>query len=68
VLGVQACISSFRQTGYLFTHHVVIAGRPLLSDSGQIAESLFLPYWFWGGLMALAALAILVASLRAAVR
>ena len=68
VLGAQACLSSFRQLGYLFTHHVVIAGRPMLSDSGQIAESLFLPYWFWGGLMAAVAVVILVASLRAAAR
>lgn len=68
VLGVQACLSSFRQVGYLFTQHVVIAGRPMASDSGQIAESLFLPYWFWGGLMAAASVAVLVLSLRAASR
>ena len=68
VLGAQACLSSFRQLGYLFTHHVVIAGQPMLSDSGQVAENLFLPYWFWGAAMALAAVVILLLSLRAAAR
>jgi Peptidase M50B-like len=64
-LGVQACISTYHQLDYLFT---ASAGSGLLSDSAQIQRYLFLPYWFWGGLMAIASLAILVQSLRIAYR
>jgi hypothetical protein len=67
-LGVQACISSFHQLNYLFTPQVVIGGQVMLSDSGQIAQALFLPYWFWGGLMAIASFGILWQSLRIAYR
>ncbi|MEB3219915.1 MAG: M50 family metallopeptidase [Nostocales cyanobacterium 94392] len=62
-LGVQACISTYHQIDYLFTR---TAGPLGLSDTGQIQRQLFLPYWFWGGLMAIASLIILVQSLRIA--
>lgn len=67
-LGVQACISTYQQINYLFTEKAVINGQMMLSDSGQIAQALFLPYWFWGGLMAIASLIILWQSLRIAYR
>ncbi len=62
-LGVQACISTYHQVDYLFTR---TAGPLGLSDTGQIQQQLILPYWFWGGLMAVASLVILVQSLRIA--
>lgn len=68
LLGVQACISTYHQMDYLFTRQAVIGGQAMLSDSGQIAQNLLLPYWFWGGLMAIASLIILVQSLRSAYR
>lgn len=64
-LGVQACVSTFHQLDYIFSAN---AGPGLLSDSAQIQQQLFLPYWFWGGLMAAASLVILVQSLRIAYR
>jgi len=67
-LGVQACVSSYRQLGYLFTHKVVIGGREMLSDTGQIQENLLLPYWFWGALVAVCSAAILFAALAKAFR
>jgi Peptidase M50B-like len=62
-LGVQACISTYHQLDYLFSNN---AGSLGLSDTAQIQQQLFLPYWFWGGLMAFASLIILVQSLRIA--
>ncbi|MEA5596048.1 M50 family metallopeptidase [Rivularia sp. UHCC 0363] len=62
-LGVQACISTYHQLDYLFTR---TAGPLGVSDTGQIQQQLFLPYWFWGGIMAIASLVILVQSLRMA--
>ena len=62
-LGVQACISTYHQVNYLFTP---TAGPLGLSDTGQMQRQLFLPYLFWGGLMAVASLVILLQSLRIA--
>ncbi|MEL7084537.1 MAG: M50 family metallopeptidase [Cyanobacteria bacterium P01_G01_bin.4] len=62
-LGVQACVSTYNQLSYLFTRAVQIDGQFLLSDSGQIARQLFLPYWFWGALLGLLSLGLLAISL-----
>lgn len=64
-LGVQACISTYHQLDYLFSYS---AGPLGISDTAQIQQQLLLPYWFWGGLMAVASLVILVQSLRIAYR
>ncbi|MBD2560289.1 MULTISPECIES: M50 family metallopeptidase [Nostoc] len=64
-LGVQACVSTFHQLDYLFSSS---AGSLGLSDTAQMQRYLLLPYWFWGGLMAIASLVILVQSLRVAYR
>ncbi len=64
-LGVQACVSTYHQLDYLFSYS---AGPLGLSDTAQIQQRLLLPYWFWGGLMAIASLVILVQSLRIAYR
>jgi hypothetical protein len=65
LLGVQACVSTYHQLNYLFSYS---AGPLGLSDTAQMQRYLLLPYWFWGGLMAIASLAILVQSLRVAYR
>ncbi|MEH1930131.1 M50 family metallopeptidase [Nostoc sp.] len=64
-LGVQACVSTYHQLDYLFSQS---AGSFGLSDTAQMQRYLLLPYWFWGGLMAIASLVILVQSLRIAYR
>ncbi|MBD2214968.1 M50 family metallopeptidase [Nostoc linckia FACHB-104] len=64
-LGVQACISTYHQLNYLFSYS---AGPLGLSDTAQMERYMFLPYWFWGGLMAIASLVILVRSLQVAYR
>jgi hypothetical protein len=64
-LGVQACVSTYHQLDYLFSYS---AGSLGLSDTAQIQRQLFLPYWFWGALMAIASAVILVQSLRIAYR
>ncbi len=64
-LGVQACVSTYHQLDYLFSYS---AGPLGISDTAQIQQQLFLPYWFWGAVMAIASLIILVQSLRLAYR
>lgn len=64
-IGVQACVSTYRQLDYLFSYS---AGPLGISDTAQIQKILLFPYWFWGGLMALSSLLILTLSLRIAYR
>ncbi len=62
-LGVQACVSTYLQVGYLFSHS---AGSLGISDTARIQEVLLLPYWFWGALIAASSFLILVRSLQIA--
>ncbi|HIK25667.1 MAG TPA: M50 family metallopeptidase, partial [Thermosynechococcus sp. M46_R2017_013] len=62
-LGVQACISTFQQVGYLFTY--AIAGKQL-SDTGLLQQYLWFPYWLWGALIAVLTLGLLLWSLKVA--
>jgi hypothetical protein len=59
-VGVQACVSTYRQFDYLFSYS---AGPLGISDTAQIQQALFLPYWVWGGLIAVSSLLILALSL-----
>lgn len=67
-LGVQACISTFRDFNYLFTAGGHIGEHYFPSDTSVIAEHLLLPYWFWGLLLAGFSLIILYRSLKAVYR
>ena len=68
ILGVQACISTFRDFNYLFTSGGTINGQQFASDTLVIARYLILPHWFWGILIALFSIYILVKSLHIAYR
>jgi len=67
-LGVQACLSTWRQLGYLFKDYVMVEGDLMASDTMQIQQNLAFPYWLWGALLALASLALLVIGLGLAYR
>lgn len=67
-LGVQACISVWKQFGYLFSAGGLVGGQIQRSDTGAIADVLFLPYWFWGASISAAILALLWWSFRFAFR
>ncbi|WP_448533776.1 M50 family metallopeptidase [Parathermosynechococcus lividus] len=62
-LGVQACISTFQQVGYLFTYRI---SSGYLSDTGLLQKYLFLPYWLWGAAIAVVTVALLAWSLKTA--
>ncbi|MDE2291970.1 MAG: M50 family metallopeptidase [Elusimicrobia bacterium] len=68
VIGVQACIASFRSRHYMFSSQAVINGGMMHSDTAAIAKDLFLPYWFWGGVLFAATLGLLAAGVYAAVK
>lgn len=56
ILAVQLALSVFRDVDYMFSRHAIVAGIPRPSDTGVMAEALFLPHWFWGALTAAASL------------
>ena len=64
-LGVQACVATYLQLDYLFSFS---AGPLGISDTGRMQQILLLPYWFWGALIAVGSIVILIASLRIAYR
>jgi hypothetical protein len=68
LLGVQACISVWRQFDYLFSPGGMVGGQLQRSDTGAIADALILPYWFWGASISTAILAMLWWSFRTAFR
>jgi hypothetical protein len=68
LLGVQACISVWRQFDYLFSPGGSVGGELQRSDTGAIADVLILPYWFWGAVISAAILAMLWWSFRLAFR
>jgi len=68
ILGVQACISAWRQFGYLFSSGGSVGGQLHRSDTGAIADALLLPYWVWGLVISAAIVGLLWWSLKFALR
>ena len=62
LIGIQFCLASWGTLDYMFTRDFVRDGQVIDSDTQEIAEVLLLPYWFWGGLIALASFAIMASS------
>lgn len=63
-LGVLGAMSMLRDFNYLFTEQAVIAGRSMLSDTGQIAALMGLPHWFWAGVILLISATMIGAALK----
>jgi hypothetical protein len=57
VIAVTLCLSWFSDLNYMFSAQAVVNGFVLPSDSARIAQALWLPYWFWGAVIALFSLA-----------
>lgn len=62
---VQLALAVFSRADYLFTPVAITSAGEMPSDVAMIADALFLPYWFWGGLCALVSIAALVGGMTA---
>ena len=62
-LAVQLSLSAFSRSDYLFTAVAQTGAGAMPSDTAQIADALWLPYWIWGALIAVISLAVLGAGL-----
>jgi hypothetical protein len=67
-IAVEMSLSAFARLDYLFSPGAATGAGNLASDSAQISAALGLPYWLWGGLLAAAACAIVVAGFFHALR
>ena len=64
-VGVQMALSVFSRGDYLFMREAVTAQGVGPSDTSQIAQALYLPFWFWGALIAVLSMWLLWHGLRA---
>ncbi len=63
-LATQLALSVFSRSDYLFTDVAVTSAGVMPSDVQQIADALFLPYWFWGIICGLFSVAILAFGIK----
>ena len=62
-LAIQLSLSVFSRGDYLFTDVAETAGGTMPSDVARMAEALILPYWFWGGVVGLLSVLVLIIGL-----
>ncbi len=62
LIGIQFCMASWGTLDYMFTKNFQRDGQIIDSDTQEIADVLLLPYWFWGGLIALLSFLIMASS------
>lgn len=65
---VQLGLAVFSRADYLFTPVAHTAAGDMPSDVAAIANALFLPYWFWGGVCALVSLLALMGGMTGFLR
>ena len=63
-LGVQLALSVFSRADYLFMESATTGAGTMPSDVAQMADALFLPYWFWGAACGLFSLLVLAQGLK----
>lgn len=63
-LAAQLSLSVFSRSDYLFTPVAITSEGAMPSDVAQMANALFLPYWFWGACCGLFSLIILGLGIR----
>ncbi len=59
-IGIRFCLESLLDIDYMFTKEFVRNGVVMKSDSQNIAEALLFPYWFWGLIIAVLSIVILL--------
>ena len=62
-LALQMSLSVFSRGDYLFRAEARTSAGVMPSDTAQIAAAIGLPYWFWGGLIALVSVAVVACGL-----
>lgn len=64
LMAATLCLSWFTDLDYMFSAQAMVNGVAHPSDSAVIAQALWLPYWFWGGVIAAFSLALVALGIR----
>ena len=67
-LSLQLGLALFKDLDYMFSASGLVGGRSMPSDTAAIAEVLLLPYWFWGGTIAVLSFLLLGGALWVALK
>jgi len=62
IIAIALCLNALTGFGYFFIGNAEVAGSLYRSDTGVMADILFGPYWFWGGIIAALSVVILFAG------
>jgi len=60
LIALTLCLSWLTDLDYMFSKQAVVNGVVHLSESAVIAQALWLPYWFWGALVAVFSLVLVL--------
>lgn len=63
-VAVQLALAVFSRGDYLFTRVAETSGGRMPSDVAQMAEALYLPYWFWGAGCGIFSLLVVIYGFR----
>lgn len=63
VVAIALCLNALTGFGYFFMGNADVAGGLYRSDTGVLADLWGGPHWFWGGLMVVLSVLILISSL-----
>ncbi|MGB1039457.1 MAG: M50 family metallopeptidase [Flavobacteriales bacterium] len=64
IIGIMACVDTYKQIGYLYTERVTVGGQEeSWSDTGSITAQLGMSYSFWGTLILIISFIMLIYSL-----
>lgn len=62
VIAIALCLNALTGFGYFFVGNAQIAGTEYVSDTGVLSDVIGGPYWFWGALMMVVSILILIAG------
>ena len=62
IIAIALCLNALTGFGYFFIGNAEVAGSLYRSDTGVMADILFGPHWFWGGVIAALSIVILFAG------
>ncbi len=63
IIGVMACVDTYKQIGYLYMNEINVGGEPGFSDTARMAQRVGMTYSFWGTLILILSFMILAYSL-----
>lgn len=63
IIALTLCLSWLKDLDYMFSAVAVVDGAGHPSDTAAIADALWLPYWFWGSVIATVSMGVTLAGI-----